>query len=127
LNGATGKRYVLVAEDDADIAFVVADVLLMEGYDVEVTAGEKTLEIMARRRPDVLLLDFQMPGMDGATIARRVHEDPALRDVPIVAMTAATRAAELCARMGANGCIGKPFDVDELLMVVADLRHTTHD
>jgi CheY-like chemotaxis protein len=121
------QRFVLVAEDDTDIAFVVADVLQMEGYDVEVTSGEQTLDAMQRRRPDVLLLDFQMPGMDGVTIARRMHEDPALREVPIVAMTAATRAAELCGRMGANGCIGKPFDVDELLMVVAELRHTPHE
>jgi CheY-like chemotaxis protein len=121
------QRFVLVAEDDTDIAFVVADVLQMEGYAVEVTSGEQTLDAMQRRRPDVLLLDFQMPGMDGVTIARRMHADPALREVPIVAMTAATRAAELCGRMGANGCIGKPFDVDELLMVVAELRHTTHE
>jgi CheY-like chemotaxis protein len=120
-------KYVLVAEDDADIAFVVSDVLESEGYEVQMSAGEATLDLMRLRVPDVVLLDYQMPGMDGATIAAHMREEPTLRHVPIIAMTAATRAPDVCARMGAHGCIGKPFDVDELLTVVAELRHTTHD
>jgi CheY-like chemotaxis protein len=59
-------------------------------------------------------------------IARRMREDPETSGIPIVAMTAATRAGSICRLMGADACIGKPFDVSLLLTVVADLVHTTH-
>lgn len=119
-------KYVIVAEDDIDIAYVVSDVLENENFEVSTTSGAETLDLIQRRRPDVVVLDYQMPGMDGVAIATRLRAATETRTIPIVAMTAATRAPEVCQSMGANACIGKPFDVGQLVTVVTDLLHTTH-
>ncbi len=120
------SKYVLIAEDDADIALILCDVLESEGYEVRTTVGPEALRAAEERCPDVALLDYQMPGMDGVTVARHLRERAATKNVPIVAMTAATRAQRVCAEMGADACIGKPFDLDRLLQVVESQVHTTH-
>jgi CheY-like chemotaxis protein len=119
-------KYVVIAEDDPDIAYVVTDVLESEGYEVRTAMGAAALALIEERRPDVALLDYQMPGMDGVTLAGRLRSRPETSTIPIVAMTAATRAPNVCKLMGADACIGKPFDVDQLLAVVSGLVHTTH-
>lgn len=119
-------KYVLVAEDDNDILNLVQAVLEDEGFEVGTTAGAQTLQAVEARPPDVILLDYQMPGMDGIRIAQALHADPATTSIPIVAMTAAGRAPIVCQEMDASGCLGKPFDIDHLVTVVRKLAHTTH-
>lgn len=119
-------KNVLVAEDDSDILSLVLEVLEDEGYRVFSSVGLSTLAEARRRKPDVILLDYQMPGMDGISIAQRLKEDPATAHIPIIAMTAAGRAAIVCHEMDAQGCLGKPFDIDHLVHVVGELTHTTH-
>ncbi|GAC1333720.1 MAG: hypothetical protein NVS2B16_31430 [Chloroflexota bacterium] len=120
------SKDVLIAEDDSDILSLVLAVLTDEGYSVRSTMGANTLRAVRERKPDVVLLDYQMPGMNGVQIAQRIREDPETSDIPIVAMTAAGRAALVCTEMDANGCLGKPFDIDELVSVVQRLVHSTH-
>ena len=120
------SKFVLVAEDDTDILRLVLAVLEDEGFKVGSTMGADTLVEVRRRKPDVVLLDYQMPGMDGVQIAHRLREDPDTSNIPIVAMTAAGRAAYVCTEMDANGCLGKPFDIDDLVSVVGRLVHSTH-
>ena|SRR5207248_6952022 len=120
------QKYVLVAEDDVDILTLVLTVLEEAGFQVGSTMGENTLGEVRKRKPDVILLDYQMPGMDGVTIARELRADPATRHIPVVAMTAAGRAAVVCHEMDAAGCLGKPFDIDNLVEVVGRMTHTTH-
>ncbi|GAC1524651.1 MAG: hypothetical protein NVS2B16_33230 [Chloroflexota bacterium] len=119
-------QYVLVAEDDPDILALVLEVLEDAGYDVGTTMGDRTLDAVQRRRPDVVLLDYQMPGMDGVEIAQELRADPITHGIPIIAMTAANRAAVVCHEMDANGCLGKPFDIDLLVATVNRLGHHTH-
>jgi CheY-like chemotaxis protein len=64
--------------------------------------------------------------MDGISVAQSLRNDPDTGRIPIVAMTAAGRAAYVCQEMDASGCLGKPFDIDHLLEVVGRLVHTTH-
>jgi CheY-like chemotaxis protein len=116
----------LVAEDDSDITSLVTAVLEDAGYQVRSTIGADTVTQARESYPDVVLLDYQMPGMDGVRIARELHADPRTQHIPIVAMTAAGRAAYVCREMDASGCLGKPFDIDHLLHVVDRLTHTTH-
>lgn len=120
------SKNVLVAEDDADILGLVQEVLEDAGYTVGASVGADTVQEARAQRPDVILLDYQMPGMDGISVAQALREDPATRGIPIVAMTAAGRAAVVCQEMDASGCLGKPFDIDHLLEVVGRLMHTTH-
>ncbi|MGI8824877.1 MAG: response regulator [Chloroflexota bacterium] len=120
------SKFVLVAEDDPDILSLVLAVLEEEGFRVGSTAGADTLAEVERNRPDIVLLDYQMPGMDGIEIARRLKANSATADIPIIAMTAAGRAAFVCREMDASGCLGKPFDIDELVSVVDQMVHTAH-
>lgn len=120
------SKFVLVAEDDTDILGLVLAVLEDAGYRVGSTMGADTVTQAVEKRPDIILLDYQMPGMDGVRIAERLHQNPGTQGIPIVAMTAANNAPTVCREMDANGCLGKPFDIDELLEAVERLLHTTH-
>ena len=120
------SRFILVAEDDMDISNLVSTILEEAGYRVGTTMGAHTVEEAKIRRPDLILLDYQMPGMDGVHVAKALHADPTTEDIPIVAMTAAGRAPIVCREMDASGCLGKPFDIDHMLEVVGRLLHTTH-
>lgn len=119
-------KYVLVSEDDNDILNLVCAVLEDEGYEVQSTVGANTLQSVKERRPDVILLDYHMPGMDGVSVAQQLRNDPRTSAIPIVAMTAAGRAPTICHMMDADGCLGKPFDIDHLVEIVDSVSHTTH-
>jgi two-component system, OmpR family, phosphate regulon response regulator PhoB len=119
-------KTVLVAEDDSDILGLVRAVLEDAGYTVVSAVGKATLTAIAEKRPDVLLLDYQMPGMDGVIIAQTVRAEETTRHIPIIAMTAAGRAPLVCSQMDADGCLGKPFDIDHLVNVVDGMVHSTH-
>ncbi|HLJ67302.1 MAG TPA: response regulator [Chloroflexota bacterium] len=119
-------RFVLVAEDDSDILELVRDVLEDAGFRVAGAVGADALMEAKRNRPDLILLDYQMPGMDGVTIARELRADRATQGIPIIAMTATGRASAVCREMDADGCLGKPFEIDHLVTAVDRLVHLTH-
>ena len=110
---------VLIVEDDPDIRQVVAFVLADEGYEVdEAEEGQAALDLIAAQRPDVILLDMKMPGMDGWDFARRYRERYN-RDAPIIVITAAPNAAERGEDVDAEGFVAKPFDLSVLVERVA--------
>jgi CheY-like chemotaxis protein len=115
----TTSDRVLVVEDQDDIREFIAFVLQNEGYCV-VTAdnGAVALEQVARKPVNVVLLDMRMPVMDGWTFAREYRQRPGPH-VPIVVLTAAADAAQRAAQIQADGYLGKPFELDDLLNVVA--------
>ena len=105
--------HVLLAEDDPDIRLVARLALKKAGYRVTATQnGRELLERIAEEKPDVVLLDWMMPEIDGAETCRRLKEDPATRDIPVVFMTAKSQGFEKNhgAVLGASGYILKPFD-----------------
>lgn len=116
---------VLVVDDDAAIREVVTMALQDEGYDVVAALGAEALSIARRRRPAVILLDIMMPLVDGVEIARRLRADPSTRDIPIIAMSAITVLAETAHGMQADGQLAKPFNLDELIDVVAQATRPT--
>lgn len=115
--------HVLVIDDDASIRRVVAYALSDEGYHVdEASDGREALELIARRHPDVILLDMQMPGLDGwafVKLYRRRYKSCA----PIIVLTAAQDAAKRSAEVNADGYVPKPFDLDTLIERVAASAH----
>ena len=121
------SKFILVAEDDTDILSLVEAVLEDEGYTVGSTMGSDTVTQASERNPDLILLDYQMPGMDGVNVARQLRANERTSHIPIIAMTAAGYAPMVCREMDAAGCLGKPFDIDQLLEVVHSKLHTTHD
>src|SRR5947208_1289034 len=110
---------ILVVDDDDSIRSFVELALGSEGYGV-VTApnGARALVLATERHPDLILLDMRMPVMDGWAFARayRGQDGP---HAPIVVITAATDAGGRAAEIDADGFLGKPFDLDELLALVA--------
>jgi two-component system chemotaxis response regulator CheY len=118
---ARGK--ILVIDDEPAIRESVADILESEGYPVRALArAADALESMRREPTALVLVDLVMPGMNGAELVEqlRADADPAIREVPVVLMTAALPGAAERA-VPANGILRKPFELGELLATVS--RH----
>jgi CheY-like chemotaxis protein len=101
---------------------VVQFILKSQGYIVlEAKNGLEALELVKVHLPDLILMDLQLPGMDGFTTTRIIKEDATTKDIPVVALTAyAMRGdAELAVEAGCDGYITKPIDADEFPKLVA--------
>ncbi|MGC8874439.1 MAG: response regulator, partial [Chloroflexia bacterium] len=114
-----GGRQVLVAEDDPDIAGWLERVLQREGYQVcWAPDGQAALDEVRRARPDVILLDLHLPGVDGREIVARLKRDAETRDIPIIVMTASSldrdRDRVHVLDLGAESFLNKPFSAEEL-------------
>jgi diguanylate cyclase (GGDEF)-like protein len=109
---------ILVVEDDHTIQMLVGAVLGEQGYEVVVVGdGPSALPVARAARPDVILLDVGLPGLDGFGVLGLLKEDPGLRGVPVLMVTAWDDAA-LVARaldQGAHDYVRKPFEKDELV------------
>lgn len=106
---------ILYIEDDFNNRVLVRRILMAEGYDVEEADNAMTgIEIAANDPPDLILMDINMPGMDGLTATVELRNMPQLDHVPIVALTANVIQAdeERTLNAGCNGYIRKPIDVD---------------
>jgi len=108
---------VLYVEDNFENRLLVSRVLTAEGHEVlEAADGVAGLRIAQERAPDLILIDINLPEMDGYEVTARMREMPALADVPIVALTANVLRGdrERSLRAGCDGYIPKPLDVDML-------------
>jgi CheY-like chemotaxis protein len=113
---------VLVVDDDESIRDFVTLALSDEGYDVMTAPhGAAALSILGESRPDVILLDMRMPTMDGWEFSRVYRETPGPH-APIIVLTATRDVPGRAAQVESEGCLGKPFDVDELLSMVSRYR-----
>ena len=115
--------HVLVVDDDIDIRQTIAEILQSEGYSVATAGnGEAALTRIAERMPALILLDLQMPVMSGWEVLSHLRERSI--PIPVVFMTAGYRAQTEAERHRAEGHLGKPFEMDDLLGLVA--RFTGH-
>jgi CheY-like chemotaxis protein len=112
----TGKSVLIV--DDTPANLKLARVLLTaEGYDVHVAAdADEALRVLGERRPDLILMDIQLPGMDGLELTRRIKADARTRRVVIVAMTSYAMKGdeEKALAAGCDGYVTKPIDTRAL-------------
>ena len=105
-------KRILVVEDHEDNRQIIRDMLAATDYEItEAENGEQALAAIAKQRPDLILMDIQLPIMDGYEVTRRIKADPALRSIPIIAVTSyALSGEEQKAR--AAGCdeyVPKPY------------------
>jgi CheY-like chemotaxis protein len=108
-----GGTVILVVDDNAMNLKLARVVLEAEGYDVQVARDAAEAQAsLAGRVPRLILMDLQLPGMDGLELTRRIKADPATRAIPVVAMTAyAMKGDEEKARAaGCDGYLSKPID-----------------
>jgi two-component system, cell cycle response regulator DivK len=119
----SGVPRILVVEDNALNLELVRDILTAEGYEVlEAADGAAGVAIAALERPALILMDLQLPRLDGLEATRLMRADPRLVDIPILAVTAhAMKGDDDKARdAGCDGFITKPIQVREFAATVAD-------
>ncbi len=112
------REKILVVEDDEDIMELIAYNLEKERYAVlKSDTGEKALARIGKNRPDLVLLDLMLPGMDGLEICKRLKGDAATRDIPVLMVTAKGEESDVVAglELGADDYMTKPFRPRELI------------
>ncbi|MGI2260964.1 response regulator [Shewanella sp. GXUN23E] len=118
-DGSTMKNARLLLVEDNETNQEVAKGILEPYEPVVVIAnnGQEALDMLAKESFDLVLMDMQMPVMDGITATREIRKDPTLRDLPVLAMTANAMEQDItnCLDAGMNDHIGKPISVDELV------------
>ena len=112
------SKLILAVEDQEDNMQILRDLITSAGYEVvEAENGEEALAAVAKRRPDLILMDIQIPIVDGYEVTRRIKADPALRSIPIIAVTShAIGGGEEKARAaGCDDFVAKPYSPRQLL------------
>jgi two-component system cell cycle response regulator len=118
----TGKPAILIVDDNLSNLKLAEVLLAAEGYDVRTAPdAEQALEVLQAFRPRLILMDIQLPGMDGLALTRRLKADPAHGDVTIVALTAYAMKGddERALAAGCRGYISKPIDTRRFASEVA--------
>lgn len=117
------KKKVLVVEDNLLSKTLVKDILTMKGYDVVVAdRGSEAIKLASTERPDLILMDINMPGMDGITAARLIKGNEASKDIPVLALTASAMKGDdvEIMKQGFDGYIAKPIDAKALLEMIKE-------
>lgn len=114
---------ILIVEDQEDNRRILRDLLTAAGYELlEATAGDEGVALAAREAPDLILMDIQLPGLDGYEATRRIRANPALAKTPIIAVTSyALSGDEVKARAaGCDDYVTKPYSPRVLLAKVRE-------
>jgi two-component system cell cycle response regulator DivK len=114
-------KRVLIVEDTEDNRRILRDLLTTAGFDlVEATDGASGVELAGRVRPDLILMDIQLPVIDGYEATRRIKADPALSHIPIIAVTSYALSGDevKAAEAGCDAYVAKPFSPRQLLAKV---------
>ncbi len=112
------SKRILVVEDQEDNRQIIRDMLSTTDYQItEAENGEEALAAVTKQRPDLILMDIQMPILDGYEATRRIKADPGLRSIPIIAITSyALSGDEQKARAaGCDDYVPKPYSPRQLL------------
>ena len=119
-----GREKILVVEDNQLNRELIVDLLEAAGYAVlQADDGLGFLERVKRERPALVLLDIQLPGVDGFTLVRQLKADAETRGIPVIVTTAYARAESRAQALaaGCDGYLPKPLDTQELVQAVARL------
>ena len=111
---------VMVVDDDADIRDVIAMVLRTEGFEpLSACDGDDALsQLRDGAAPRVILMDLMMPGMNGPQLLAALRANPATARIPVVILSGDAAALETARALGANGCLMKPIELDQISTVL---------
>jgi two-component system cell cycle response regulator DivK len=117
-------KRILLVEDTEDNRQLLRDLLASAGYQlIEAVDGESGVALAAQHKPDLILMDIQLPVLDGYEASRRIKANPDLRTIPIIAVTSYALSGDEAKAMeaGCDGYVAKPFSPRQLLAKIAEL------
>ena len=117
-----GDKSILVIEDNELNMKLVRGLLQINGYNIlEATDAEIGIDITREHHPDLILMDIQLPGMDGLSATKIIKKNPSLKDIPVVALTSCAMQGdkERAMEAGCAGYIAKPIDTRKFLETVS--------
>jgi two-component system, cell cycle response regulator DivK len=117
------SKRILVIEDEEDNRRIVRDLLTSVGYEIiEAVTGEEGVQAAATHLPDLILMDIQLPGLDGYEATRRIKANPALHHIPIIAVTSYALSGDdvKAFEAGCDGYVTKPFSPRALLAKIRE-------
>jgi len=120
------EKVILIVEDDPKNLKLFRDLIQVSGYTtLEATDGKQGVELAREKKPDLILMDIQMPVMDGFEATKLLKNDDVTKDIPIVALTAYAMQGdeEKMREAGFDGYISKPIDVPDFLKKVKEYFH----
>jgi two-component system cell cycle response regulator DivK len=120
-------KRILVVEDEEDNRQILRDLLATSGYEmVEAKDGEQALAAVDQHRPDLILMDIQLPIMDGYEATRRIRANPANKRIPIIAVTsyALSGNESMAIAAGCDAYVPKPYSPRELLAKIREFLPT---
>jgi signal transduction histidine kinase len=109
---------ILLVDDEPDNLNILGEILILEGYKVrQVSSGEQAIKVTEKEKPDLILLDIIMPDMDGYEVCHRFKQDPDLKNIPIIFISALNDTHNIIKALSAGGVdyIDKPFQAEEVL------------
>ncbi len=116
-------KHILVIEDQEDNRRILHDLLASVGFEIiEALSGEEGIALAETRLPDLILMDIQLPGIDGYEATRRIKANPVLRRIPVIAVTSYALSGD-DAKAFAAGCdayVTKPFSPRQLLAKIQE-------
>jgi two-component system cell cycle response regulator DivK len=121
-------KTILIVEDNEKNMKLVRDILQAKGYaTLEAVTGEDGVRLAGERKPDLILMDIQLPGISGIEALRRLRGDPATAPIPAVAVTASVMQQDRnqITEAGFDGYIGKPINLREFLETVRTIVEGT--
>jgi two-component system cell cycle response regulator len=120
-----GRKKILIVDDEKDILFVLENRLAMAGFDViSADSGFLALPMAKSQQPDLIMLDLQMPKIDGTETARRLKADPATQDIPILFLTCLLSSEESMQKehsCGEDLVLAKSMDTAKLVSIINKL------
>ncbi|ASU33116.1 response regulator [Mucilaginibacter xinganensis] len=114
-------KKILIADDDEAIVDATSLMLEVMGYEVSKTRDGKQVPDAIQNRPDLLLLDIWMSGIDGRDICRQMKSDPLTKDIPVLMISASRDVRQSALDSGADDFLEKPFEMDTLVNKVVSL------
>ena len=117
------SQRILVIEDNEDNRRIVRDLLTSVGYEIiEAVTGEEGVTMAGTQVPDLILMDIQLPGLDGYDATRRIKANPALHHIPIIAVTSYALSGDdvKAFEAGCDGYVSKPFSPRALLAKIRE-------
>ena len=115
-------KRLLILDDDKDILDVMKEIFIDEGYEVKtIESGDNILSDVINYRPDIILLDYILHGINGGELCHQIKTNQATCTIPIIIVTAYSKVINSLGNYGCDSFVSKPFDITELVQQVNEL------